>query len=130
MVQDLKSIIAKTLVVFLLMCSFQTAFAQAPQKMSYQAVIRNSSNTLVINQQVGIRVSILKGSSTGTEVYREIFNPNPATNSNGLVSLEIGAGIPLSGTFAGIDWANGPYFIKRKQTLQGVQIILLREPVN
>jgi hypothetical protein len=40
-------------------------FAQAPQKMSYQAVIRNSSNTLVINTQVGMQISILQGATNG-----------------------------------------------------------------
>ena len=87
-------------------------FSQAPQKMSYQAVIRNSSNVLVTSSPVGMRVSILQGSPTGTEVYKEIYNPNPQTNTNGLVTLEIGGGIPLTGTFAAIDWSAGPYYIK------------------
>ena len=30
-----------------------SVFAQSPEKMSYQAVIRNSSNALVANTQVG-----------------------------------------------------------------------------
>jgi hypothetical protein len=85
-------------------------FAQAPQKMSYQAVIRNSSNTLVINTQVGMQISILQGAAGGTAVYVE--NQTPTSNANGLVSLEVGAGTVLSGTFAAINWANGPYFIK------------------
>jgi uncharacterized protein (TIGR02145 family) len=89
-----------------------SVFAQTPEKMSYQAVIRNNSNALVTSTSVGMRVSILQGSPTGTEVYKEIYNPNPQTNANGLVSIEIGGGIPLTGTFATIDWANGPYFIK------------------
>jgi uncharacterized protein (TIGR02145 family) len=88
------------------------AFAQSPQKMSYQAVIRNSNNALVASSPVGMRISILQGSSTGTEVYKEIYNPNPQTNTNGLVSIEIGGGIPLNGTFSAIDWASGPYFLK------------------
>jgi hypothetical protein len=87
-------------------------YAQAPQKMSYQAVIRNNSNVLVTNQQVGVKISVLQGTSTGTVVYAEIYNPNPVTNANGLVSLEIGTGVPITGTFASINWANGPYFIK------------------
>jgi hypothetical protein len=87
-------------------------FAQAPEKMSYQAVIRNSSNQLVTNHAVGMRVSILLGSETGTEVYKEIYNPNPQTNANGLVTIEIGGGIPLTGTFAAINWSVGTYFIK------------------
>jgi hypothetical protein len=87
-------------------------YAQAPQKMSYQAVIRNNSNALVTNQQVGVKISVLQGTSTGTVVYAEIYNPNPVTNANGLVSLEIGTGVTITGTFASINWANGPYFIK------------------
>ncbi|MFZ1423717.1 MAG: hypothetical protein WAS55_07825 [Saprospiraceae bacterium] len=86
--------------------------AQIPQKISYQAVVRNSNNQLVSNGAVGMRVSILKESATGTIVYSEIYNPNPITNTNGLISLEIGTGIPITGNFATIDWANGPYFIK------------------
>ena len=89
-----------------------SVFAQAPQKMSYQAVIRNNSNVLITSTSIGMRVSILKDSITGAVIYKEIYNPNPQTNANGLVTLEIGSGIPLTGTFAAIDWSNGSYFIK------------------
>jgi hypothetical protein len=85
-------------------------FAQAPNKMSYQAVIRNSSNALVTNQIVGMRISILQGTPTGVAAYIE--SQTPTTNSNGLASVEIGSGSVISGTFSTIDWANGPYFIK------------------
>ena len=87
-----------------------SVFAQAPQKMSYQAVIRNASNALVTSTAVGMRISVLQGSSTGTAVYVE--TQTPSTNANGLVSLSIGTGTPITGTFASINWANGPYFIK------------------
>ena len=87
-----------------------SVFAQAPQKMSYQAVIRNSSNALITSTPVGMQISILQGSSTGTAVYVE--TQTASTNANGLVSLEIGSGTPVTGTFAGINWATGPYFIK------------------
>ncbi|TAL80439.1 MAG: hypothetical protein EPN88_01255 [Bacteroidetes bacterium] len=85
-------------------------FAQVPQKMSYQAVIRNSSNDLVSSTSVGIRISILQGSEGGTPVYVE--TQTTTTNANGLVSIEIGGGTPVTGTFAGIDWSAGTYFIK------------------
>lgn len=87
-------------------------FAQAPDKMNYQAVIRNASNALVANRPVGIRVSILQGSATGTVVYNEIFNPNLLTNANGLVTMEIGTGVPVTGQFSSIEWANSSFFIK------------------
>jgi uncharacterized protein (TIGR02145 family) len=84
--------------------------AQAPQKMSYQSVIRNASNALVINQKVGIRISLLQGSETGTAVYSETHTPT--TNANGLASLEIGGGTVSIGDFSKIDWSKGPYFVK------------------
>lgn len=86
-----------------------SVFAQPPQKMSYQAVIRDLSNHLVTTQ-VGMRISILQGSETGTPFYVETQTPTP--NTNGLVSIEIGSGTPVTGTFTGIDWSAGPYFIK------------------
>jgi len=85
-------------------------FAQSPQKMSYQAVIRNASNNLVASTAIGMQISILQGSSSGTAVYVE--TQTPTTNANGLVSIEIGGGTVVSGSFATINWANGPYFIK------------------
>ena len=85
-------------------------FSQAPQKMSFQAVIRNSSNALVTSTVVGMKISVLQGSPSGTVAYSE--TQTPTTNANGLVSLQIGAGAVVSGTFTTINWANGPYFIK------------------
>jgi len=86
------------------------AFAQAPQKMSYQAVVRNAANDLSTNQTVGMQISVLQGSDTGTPVYIE--TQTPTTNANGLVNLEIGTGTVVSGTFASIDWSTGTYYIK------------------
>lgn len=87
-----------------------TLFAQAPQKMSYQSVIRDVSQALVTNQAVGMQISILQGSASGTAVYIE--TQQPTSNINGLVSLEIGTGTIVTGNFSIINWANGPYFIK------------------
>jgi sulfatase modifying factor 1 len=93
------------------------ALAQAPQKFSYQSVIRNAGNQLVANQNVGIKISILQGSATGSAVYAETHSP--LTNANGLATLEIGGGIVLSGNFATINWANGPFFVKTETDVNG-----------
>jgi uncharacterized protein (TIGR02145 family) len=87
-----------------------SVFAQSPDKMSYQAVIRNASNDLITDTQIGIQISILQGSESGTAVYVE--TQTPTTNANGLVSIEIGTGTVESGNFTAIDWTAGPYFIK------------------
>ena len=107
-----------------------SVWSQAPQKMSYQAVIRNSSNALVTSTAVGIKISVLQVVASGTAVYVE--TQNSTTNANGLVSLEIGTGTAVKGTFAGINWANGPYFIKTETdptggtnyTIQGTSELL------
>jgi hypothetical protein len=39
-------------------------FAQAPEKMSYQAVVRDSGDNLVSNQAVGMQISILQTTTT------------------------------------------------------------------
>jgi hypothetical protein len=85
-----------------------TLWAQSPEKMSYQAVIRNSSSALVTNTQIGMEINIHQGSPSGTIVYTQTLTPT--TNSNGLVSIEIGGGAG----FNTIDWANGPFYLETK----------------
>ena len=84
-------------------------YAQSPEKMSYQAIVRDANNTLVANKTIGMQISILQSNTTGTVVYAETHTID--TNLNGLVSLEIGRG-STSDNFSTIDWSAGPYFIK------------------
>ncbi|MGC4129980.1 MAG: hypothetical protein QM564_10625 [Bergeyella sp.] len=86
------------------------ALAQAPEKMSYQAIVRNASGQLLQNQNVAVKASILQGSATGTVVYSERLTGT--TNANGLLSAEIGTGTVLSGTFSSINWSSGNYWLK------------------
>ncbi len=94
-----------------------TVWAQSPEKMSYQAVVRNSENQLLTNSQVGMQISILQGASDGVAVYVE--TQSPTTNANGLISIEIGNGTAITGELATIDWADGPYFIKTETDPSG-----------
>ncbi len=84
--------------------------AQAPQKMSYQAVVRDANDALVVGGPVGMRISMLQGSDTGPAVYIETHAA--ATNANGLTTVEIGSGTVVSGAIGSIDWTSGPYFLK------------------
>ena len=99
----------KNLTPFLFLLITFSFFAQSPEKMSYQAVIRDATNTLLTNQSVGMQISILQTTTTGTAVYIE--TQTVTTNTNGLVSLEIGMG-DTSDDFSAIDWKAGPYFVK------------------
>jgi hypothetical protein len=84
--------------------------AEAPEKKSYQALVRDGGNALVTDQGVGLHLSILQGYLAGIAVYVE--TQSPTTNINGLVSIEIGSGTTVSGSFSSIDRSNAPYFIK------------------
>jgi len=95
----------KILNTLLVLFSCFNIIAQAPQKMSYQAVIRNSTGNLITNTNVGVQVNIHQGSPSGTQLFTETHSVT--TNSNGLMSFEIGTIMTLN-----IDWANGPYFLE------------------
>ncbi len=86
-----------------------SVWAQSPQKISYQSVVRDTNGALVSSATVGMQVSILQGAADGAAVYTETQTPD--TNENGLISVEIGNGT-TSDDFSTIDWANGPYFVK------------------
>lgn len=99
------------LTIVLLFVTFTVkVFAQAPEKMSYQAIIRGQNNSLVVNGKISLKVIVHQGSATGTAVYQETHSPT--TNNNGLVSLEIGKGTVTTGDFSQIAWEKGPYFIE------------------
>lgn len=101
---SLRTSMYATIVALLLTSS---SFAQAPEKMSYQVVIRDANNALVTSQQIGMQITILQ---VNTAVYEETHTPT--SNTNGLVSLEIGTGTVISGSFTAIDWSVDTYFIK------------------
>ena len=100
----------KLYALFTIVLFTSTIFAQTPEKMSYQAVIRDAAGNLVANTSIGMQISILQGSETGAAVFEETHTTT--TNANGLVSLKIGEGDLVSGVFANINWKNGPYFVK------------------
>ena len=97
------------LLMFLVLCVCGL-MAQAPEKFTYQAVVRNAGNSLVTNAQVGVRVSVLQGTAQGTPVYVETHTVS--TNANGLLTLEIGGGTAQTGSFDAIGWADGVFFLK------------------
>lgn len=99
----------KLLLSFILFIFCSIVFAQAPQKLSYQAMIRNNNNSLIINQTIGMRISVIQGSINGSIVYIE--RQTPTTNNIGLISIEIGSN-PSGLNFNTINWAQGPFFIK------------------
>lgn len=91
--------------------------AQIPQSFTYQAVIRDDGGGVISNQVIGIQISILQGSVSGTPVYTESFIAT--TNTYGLINLDIGKGMVVNGDFSGIDWGDNSYFIKIEMDATG-----------
>ncbi len=81
-------------------------------------VVRDAQNRLVVNQQLGVRMSILRTSPNGNSVYTETHTTT--TNGNGLMTLEVGTGMPTPGSvFDSIDWSRNTYYLKSEIDLQG-----------
>ncbi|MCD4681212.1 MAG: fibrobacter succinogenes major paralogous domain-containing protein [Bacteroidales bacterium] len=104
-----------TIITTLLLTS--VLYGQSPDKMSYQSVVRNSNDQLVTDQLIGMQISVLQGSTSGIAVYVE--QQYPTSNANGLVTLEIGNGIVITGVFSLIEWSDGPYFLKTETDPNG-----------
>ncbi len=98
--------------LFYILCFLVTniVLAQTPQAINYQAVATNNSGTPISNTNIGVRISILAGSSTGTNVYTETHNTT--TSAGGIFNVEIGRGSVQSGSFPNILWYAQPHFAK------------------
>ncbi len=81
-----------------------------PEKINYQAVARDLSGNPLVNQTLTATYEIRQSSPTGTSVYTETHT-GIATNQFGLFTAEIGGGTPSVGTFAGINWGAGLYYL-------------------
>jgi len=91
--------------------------SQVPNSFTYQAVVRNSSGMPLVNQEISLRISILKGDVFGTFVYVETHIAN--TNQFGLITKNIGEGDVVNGIFEEIDWSHGPFFLKVEIDISG-----------
>lgn len=103
------------LICFILMSV--ALFAQAPESFSYQAMVRDSSNQPKVNSPVSIKIDILQGSAAGNVVYEETHTVT--TDENGMLSLAIGTGTAVHGSFANIDWGAATYFLKSEMDPDG-----------
>jgi len=97
---------------FALLLSFTEILAQtpAPKGINYQAIARNAQGNVFVNRDVSLRISILSGSAQGNVDYVETHSGT--TNSFGLINIVIGSGIPVTGTFASVNWSTANQWLK------------------
>jgi hypothetical protein len=98
-----------TLLLFFLFVTV-LGWAQSPHAFKYQALLRDQNGALLINKNVVIRISILQTSIEGSSVFSETHRGT--SSSSGTISLEIGNGTPVSGSFDLIRWGNDSFFVK------------------
>ena len=104
----------KVITILLAIIAISTAvMAQVTDGFSYQAVVRNASGQLLSNRNVGVRISIIKGTPDGSEVYNQTFTPT--TNNNGLFTIVIGG----NAAFNSINWSTSPYFLHSEIDING-----------
>ncbi len=97
-------------IFFALIIVSNIAFAQAPQKFSYQAIIRSNAGNILQNQTANFKITIHDSTASGTDIYHETHNTS--TNQFGLVNLLIGSGTNTSGIFDSIKWNHNNKFIE------------------
>ena len=112
------------LLIAMMLCCATTIFAQN-NKISYQAVVRDTENKLVANKDVQVTVNIYNGDAT-TAAYTE--TQTATTNLNGLVSLLIGNGTVTDGNWGLIDWKTA--HIETTVTLAGTSLGTLAMPLT
>ena len=98
----------KIIFILLLLLGFQS-YAQAPEKFTYQSIVRSDDGRLLRLSKLGIKISIIENSKNGLVVYTETHSTT--TNRNGLVTLIVGDGVSAD-NISDIDWASGPFYMK------------------
>ncbi len=110
--------------------AMDSLMAQAPKSVNYQAIARDATGEPIPNKPVGIKLTILQGSASGTVVYAETHLPS--TDDFGLFTLGIGTGTPVTSKLADVPWDKGPFFLKvevdpnggQSYTLSGVSQLI------
>jgi hypothetical protein len=99
----------KKLFTLIALIVIPTINAQAPQGFNYQATVRNAAGDLIINQNVTFKFNIMLNTSTSLPVFSEThYVP---TDDLGQVNLTVGQGTATIGSFAGINWGGGTYYL-------------------
>jgi hypothetical protein len=99
----------KKIFILLAFIVLPTVNAQAPQGFNYQATVRNSAGALIINQNVLFKFNIMLNSQTSLPMYSETHQV--PTDDLGQVNLTVGTGTATTGTFTGINWETGTYYL-------------------
>jgi hypothetical protein len=92
------------LACMLLLCG--AIWAQAPEQLNYQAVMRNAGGEVLSNAKIAIRFTIHDGTADGPTVYEE--TQAAETNQLGLVNLKVG----VINSLQQVNWGSGAKYLQ------------------
>ncbi|MFO0452298.1 MAG: hypothetical protein ACK52I_27195 [Pseudomonadota bacterium] len=100
----------RLLLVFALTAFTMVGFSQSPSSFKYQSVLRDKNSLLIVDKTVSVRISILQSKIDGATIYSETHSTK--TSGSGIINLEIGKGVIVSGLFSSIAWGRNLHFVK------------------
>ncbi len=105
----MKNLYKLGLIAILVMLYSRPGHSQIPKGFSYQAAIRNSTGQVLANQLVSFRLSVTNNDGT-TPYYTE--SHSIITSAQGVVNIEVGNGIPSTGSIDVVPWNLGGIKLK------------------
>ncbi len=100
----------KKILLFIAIFAMQLNLIAQTDAFNYQGIARATNGDPLANKNLGIKISILATSATGTVVYEETHTAT--TNAFGLFSLAIGKGTVVTGSLSLVNWAVADHFVK------------------
>ena len=98
---------SKILLLASALCLAAGLQAQAPQKFNYQGIARSGAGAPLVNQSLGLEITILNGTTA-----QFVEHHTATTNGIGLYTVQIGGGTAVTGTMSAVTWSAGNKFIK------------------
>ena len=102
----------KLLVLILCFILSLHLYPQAPQAFKYQSIVRDTAGNILPLQVLNLKFIIHYDGIQGSIAYSETHLAT--TNSQGLISVNIGEGEVLSGSFAEISWGRKACFLEEQ----------------
>lgn len=98
----------------LLAISFSEIYAQAPEGFKYQGVARDANGAVYASEMIQLQFALLEtdGSDEPSAIYEE--QHEVMTSPQGVFSVNVGEGTPLTGSFQAADWAQANYSLQIK----------------
>ena len=116
-IHQYKHIMKENLIILIFLAVATTSVAQIPQPMDYTAILRDSADAKVTDQSVALRLSFVTDTAGGQVVFQE--SHTASTDAAGLVSLQVGSGMAVSGSLDSVRWDTVAHYLRTEVDLNG-----------